>query len=394
MYCCVIANWFIDKNFSVIFAAGRAQNGELAVEMPLIGILSKRPRVTILDLGDVNDSYLIGDKWIAKLKELERDHVPEWTILPTGDEIQGSPRTPGDEDGSGRRTVKRAAIFIRMDHCYLRDYTHGNLVRRLRYYYNWRRDRHKKNSYFKEKIWRCLGLDIAFSTNPDFLKEVGTPRFRYLPDIYRAWGFELTVEDKRVNDLCANYRDFLSRHPGKEVLLYHGSRSARKGYDKLLYLATQESDTLFVSCFWPSIESGIPFRHDVNKMRTELERQGRIFEIESPFLPENIFFELLYSSCNFLLLPYDDFYGLSGNMMRAAASGKPALVPSIGYLASMVKKFRMGLVYRNNDYADFRRQFKRLRKDFHSYSENARQYGSGFDKEKIYAALESAFIES
>ena len=388
IYCCVISDWFLRSGFSVILAAGRSDNNEPAVMMPLIGALAERDEVMVLDLGDTTNSDLIPGRWVNVLRAVEDRFSPEWTFLPTGDELRISLGGLGDAPGSDK--VRRAAVFIHSDHCYPHDSSHKRLFLRPYHWVRWRVYQVKENLYFTDRVWSSLGLSVAFSTNPDCFRKATSPRFYYLPEVYHAWGFDHLKEQTQIRQLCLEYRDFLATHPGKDVLLYYGGWAARRGYDELLHLASTEPNTLFVSCGRPTASD--QFRYDVRSLRSELRRQDRIFEVELPFLPENEFFELLYKSCNFILLPYNNFYGNSGIMVQATSFGKPVLVPSIGYMKSMVKQFGIGLTYRNNNDADFVRQFKVLRENFYKYSDNARQFGKGFDKEKVDAALAKALL--
>ena len=387
-YCCVISDWFLSSEFNVVLAAGRSAANEPAARTPLIGVLAQRPGVHVLDLGDTTNSHLIHGRWIKTLREIEERVLPEWTFFPTGDEMRISLSGFGNEPES--RTIKRAAIFISMHHCYPRDHSDEKNLSRLRSWYRWQKNMAKGRRYSRDEVWGSLGLDVAFSTNADFIRNVKDKRFYYLHEIYRAWGFELSGQQDQIQRLCEEYRSFLAKHPGKDVILYYGGWAARRGYDKLLHLVSAEPDTIFVSCGRPT--DCDDFQYDVDTLRAELKRQDRIYEVELPFMPNNEFVDLLYRSCNFVLLPYYNFYGPSGILVEAAAFGKPVLVPSVGHMNSMVKQHGIGLRYRHGDDADFVKQFRVLRKTFSKYSDSAMRYGESFTREKIHEALASALL--
>jgi len=179
----------------------------------------------------------------------------------------------------------------------------------------------------------------------------------------------------------------------RRVILYFGGRCARRGYDKLLHLCSLESDTVFVSCGRPT-PSDEAFKYDVSALREALQKEGRIFEVDTPFLPDNAFTDMLFNSAPFVLLPYDDFMGSSGVLVQAASYGKPVLVADLGHMGSLVKRGRIGLCYKNRDEADFLRLYRILCDTAPHYIEQARVFAESYSSREIDAHLSRCLLGS
>jgi glycosyltransferase involved in cell wall biosynthesis len=390
-YCCVVSDWFLRNGFTVVLAAGRLQDGIPAVDSLIIRDLSNRAGVIILDLGDTVGSHLERSKWVRLLLDLEKRFTPEWTFLPTGDELRIS--LSGMGNGRTSQRTKRAAIFISANHLYPRyprDLSIHSLLKRPVRWLRWLRDRYREHVLLRDYTIPDMGLDLLLHTNQDFQFLLGNGRFHYIPEIYRCWGFDMQTGQAEISKWQAAYQQFLAKHPGKEVVLFYGIRAARKGYDELLRLTLNVPDTLFVSCGRPSGDNR--FDYDVDSMRSDLSAQGRIFEMDLPFLPHNDFEDFLFSTCNFITMPYRDWYGLSGVMHQAAKAAKPVLVPDTGYFSSMVTRSGIGMTYCHKDYADLSRRFEMMRRSYRKYIEPARRFALGFELEKVHSALADALM--
>jgi len=386
IHCCVVSDWFLRFNFIVLLAVGRCPNGERAIAMPLIKYLSRKANIIILDLGNINEQILVPGSLVDPLSRIENDFSPEWTFLLSGDQVRDCLK------GLGKRNkgIKRAALFITSGYFYRFDCSQQIFLRRIYKRFRWELHRFKENIYFKNIVWDHLGLKLAFSVDPIFIKELRDKRFHYIPDIYRTWDNDVSDFQILIRKLKSKYNVFLERHPKKEVILFFGTRSRYKGYDKLLFLAANHPDTIFVSCGRP-LENEKYF-YDIERLKLELEQQGRIFEVNIPFLSHNDFFEHLFHSCNFMVFPYDDFYRPSGIMVQATSFGKPVIVPSVGYMNHMVDEYNVGLTYKNNDIVDLFRKFNIIKKEYFKYSENALNFSKNFSRENIDGALSKGFF--
>lgn len=388
VYCCVIADWFRQSGYDVILAVGRGPDGVLATETQLIGMLASRPGVKVLDLGLSDESQTVGE-WVPMVRDLEQRYSPTWTVFPTGDEIRLLAKDLGVPSCNA---IKRAAVFIRGDWLYKRDFSrYPHLMRPYRWA-RWQAHRLREMIALRWDIWGNLGLALAFHTNEDFpFKWMGS-RFYHLPEIFSAWGFPENADSPLTQRLMDEYQAFLADHTDKQIILYYGGWQARRGYDVLLSLASETKDTVFVSVGRPTADNA--FHYNIAELRAQLGAEGRLFEVEVPFLPKNGFVDFLYQSCDFVLLPYSDFYGLSGILQEAASFGKPVLVPDTGYMGSIVAKREIGMTYRHRDEVHFRQQFGVLRRAYTEYKEAATLFSKEFGLEKVHAALAKAFVGS
>lgn len=385
-YCCVLAGWFLRAGRRVVLAAGCDEDGQPAGKTPLIGTLAQDPQVTLIDLGDTTDSHRIPKRWVSSLREIEERYHPEWTILPTGEEA----RVALDGLGQGAEgRVKRVAIFDRTSRCYPRDLRGEKMIWRMVRWFRWQLSQFQDDYHFRHAVWSNMGLHSILYTNPDFPQKTRDARYTYLPEIYRAWGFEGSGTPERGDRLRRKYRTFLEQHDGKEVLLYFGGWAARRGYDELLKVAVGEPDAVFVSCGRPTRDQS--FQYNVTELRERLRMENRLFEVELPFSPEDAFIDTLYDSCRYVLLPYRHFYNVSGTMIQAASYGKPVLVPDIGYMGSMTRRHGLGMVYRHGDNEDLVHQWDLLRRHFARYEANARAFGASFGRESLEAAFRTTF---
>jgi len=388
-HCCVYALWFRDRGYQATLAAGRDANGTPAVDTPVIGALAKYPGIEVHDLGDTTGSHLQWRRWVETLLSLESRLAPAWTLLPTGDEIRRSLHGLGTERRS--QGLRRAGTFIGGHHIYPRDFRHGPLWKRPHRWVLTKRWARREEAFFRVGVWDSLGLDVALATNPDLVSSIADPRYHYLPDLYRAWGLDQAAPVELVERLSTSFRAFLDRQGGRQIVLYFGSWQARRGYDVLLQIVAKRPDTVFVGCGRPFPDNR--FLHPVSELKQQLLDEDRVFEVEIPFFPENSFVDLLFSSAQFVALPYREFYGNSGSLVQATAYGLPVLVPDIGYLASMVQRRGIGLTYRHRSEEDFERQFSIMTRDHALYSGAAAAFGREFDRRAVSRALSVAFDE-
>ena len=79
-------------------------------------------------------------------------------------------------------------------------------------------------------------------------------------------------------------------------------------------------------------------------------------------------------------------------MVQAASFGKPVLVPSVGYMNSMVAKHKIGLTFRHKDDTHFYHQFGVLRDSFGLYTDAAARFGQRFTLDNVEAALAQALL--
>lgn len=249
--------------------------------------------------------------------------------------------------------------------------------------------RYQQRHYFKRKVNESLGLDLILATDENAVSALCHPRIRYFPEIYRAWGSDRGAELPEIGRARQAYAEFLGLHQGMDVLLYYGGRFLRRGYDSLLELAAECEDTVFISVGRDYPGNMLPEAAVIG--RNKLIEQNRIFQWDLPFLPENSLVDDLFRSAPYVVLPYRNFYGLSGSLFQATSYGCPVLVPDIGYMGVTVRRYGAGLTYHHLDMQHFRHQFDKLRHHPVRFRENAFCLSRRVDEKEIFTALTEIF---
>lgn len=386
-YAAVIGDWFRSRGWSVVAALADAEDGGPPGEVPVIKQLLEGGAARLIHLGDASNDKGGAGYWVKTLRKIEDEVRPGWTVLVVGDQCRVTLRGLGDA-GVANGT-QRAAIFIYVSHVYPPSINGLSFPDKLMTGLRWVRNYRRQQGYFRRTVWRTLGLDRILTTNGDFQQRAGDARIRLIPEIYKAWGFDMEEEDPGIEQLRKDYRSFLEKHQGREVILYYGTRFARRGYDTLLALVRNHEDTVFVS--FGRDADGQAFEHDVEKLRQELKAGDRLYEVKRPFLPENPFIDDLFRSARYILLPYRRWLGASGILTQAAGYGKPVLVPDIGHMASIVRRHGIGLTYAHGYDVDLYSQFGLLREKCERYAPAALEFGRSHDREHLYRALDNAF---
>jgi glycosyltransferase involved in cell wall biosynthesis len=387
VYVAVIGKWFLSMGYSVVIALTDTEDGANPIDAPVLGQLLTNQHVHLIELGNAKQDKGIPGFWVSRLRKIEDEVQPDWTILVVGDQCRQTLCGLGD---AGRPFMtRRAGIFIYVNHEYLPDLRGKSALRKMRSYLRWWLSRRNERSYFSKNVWRKLGLDKILTTNEDFWRSVDNKHINFIPEIYQAWGFDLPADDPIIERLRQDYHAFLIRNPYRDVILYYGTRFARRGYDILLALSRDHADTVFVSCGRDA--GGQAFAHDIASLRSQIKSEGRLFEVDLPFLPENSLTDDLFLSAHYVLLPYRQWYGMSGSLFQAVSYGKPVLVPDIGHMSSMVKRYGIGLTYAAVDEIDFINKFEIIRREGHKYIPATKEFASKHNQSQLSAALEKSF---
>jgi len=383
-YVAVLGRWFAETGHSVVIACGPAEGGLPASQTPILAQFLAKSGAGAIDVeGDIVQEPA---RFRARLTQLETDLNPTWTLLVNGDECVRALQGEWLRESSQRR---RAAIFIYFPHEYPLDLRAHSCLGKLRPWARHLRRRYRQRRFFKRQVWSRLGLDLILSTDENAVAALSHPQVRYLPEIYRAWGADIGPDPPEIGRARLAYAEFLGRHPGKDVLLYYGGRFRRRGYDTLLALALEHPDTTFVSVGRAGQDE--KFSEVAGLWRQQLAAQDRLFELDLPFLAENSLVDDLFRSTRLVILPYRDWYGLSGSLFQAASYGSPVLVPDIGHMAATVRRHGLGLTYRHLDLKHLRRQFDELRRDPTRFRDNALRFSRRGDEEAVFAALAAIF---
>ena len=385
-YTAVLGRWFAEAGHAVVVVCGPDEDaaGLPGSRTPILAQFLSKSRARAIDL----DKSIVREptQFRARLAQLETELNPTWTLLVNGEECVHALRGQWPRESNQRR---RAANFIYFPQEYPVDLRPYSFWDKFRPWARHLRERYRQRRFFKLKVWSQLGLDLILSMDEHAVAALSDPRVRYLPEIYRAWGTDIGPEPPEIGRARLAYAEFLRRHPGKDVLLYYGTRFMRRGYDTLLALAWEHPDTTFVSVgrAWP----GEKLTEAAGVWRQQLVAQGRLFELDIPFLPENSLVDDLFRSTRYVILPYQHWYGLSGSLLQPTYYGCPVLVPDIGSMAVAVRRYGIGLTYRHLDLKDLRRQFDEMRRDPARFRDNAQRFARRLDEKAVFAALAAIF---
>lgn len=381
-YAAVLGRWFADRGHKVVVACGPTEKEALGSQSPVLAHFIATTGLAVIDLA----REIVQDpaRFRATLTQLEVNLNPTWTLLANGDECL---RALQGEWQVGANACRRAAILIYFPNEYPLDLRALSYFKRFRPWARHLLDRYRKRRIIKNDSMARLGLDLVLTTDENVASALDHPNVRFLPEIYKAWGADISTETGETEEARLNYARFRARNSGKEVLLYYGGRYKRRGYDTLMALALENQETVFVSVGRNDpMES---FEASVGSSRQQLFAQGRLFELDIPFLPENALVDDLFRSAKYVILPYRDWYGLSGSLYQAASYGCPVIVPDIGSMGSTVRRYGIGLTYRHLDMKSLQRRFLEIRNDFQIYRDNVQQFSRRFD----YSSVSSSMID-
>ncbi len=149
---------------------------------------------------------------------------------------------------------------------------------------------------------------------------------------------------------------FLATQQGRPVVVYVGTPSARRNYERLLQLAC-DIDGCFVHCGATHDSSGYP--HDP-AARRELISRSALLE-SGAFYQDFETARATYAAARCVALPYGpEHLTSSGAMLQALMAGRPVLVPDRGLMAHRVQDFGLGLTFAPDDWQDLRAKFVKL----------------------------------
>lgn len=350
------------------------------ISSPHVAELENRKEVHAIN---VSDRLTRDTDELALIVELQREHNIDYTLFIDGDALtsiflsQMKPRRP-------KLLGRNCAIFI------LSEFLHIASLKWRQYRIPARRpDLNRK--LFHLFLFKHLNLlDFGLYSDEYVVQRAKSKKYVHLPEVGHApVKSELSPEMARLlKSAMQSYKDFLGRHPDKEVILCFGDLEARKGYDFLVRLVEENPDLVLarVGRIKPS------YRHtwDTVLKREHLLREDRIFEFEH-YINDQEFIDTLFQSINFLLLPYKAFYRTSSVMTQAMSYTLPLLVSHVGLMRQRVEKDRLGRFFRDQNYDSFVEEFKLLRSDHASYTDSIR---ACYEREYAPEAIESALAET
>ncbi len=387
VYSCVLAQWLLEQGAEVLLISGKNEDD---FPLTIISTLSSRnSNFQYIELNAISSLLQAQRSLVDILVGIEKSWEPTLTLFPTGDEIRSPLKGLGNVKNNSKQ-ICRVAIFIRNTWFYRKKTFGDYLVSPIKNgrHFLWRI---KESVWFKKKLWKELGINFAYYINPEF-KSHATDRFFYIPDIYKAWGFYEDQNSEDVSKLSADYSDFLSINREKDVVLYYGGRAARRGYDVLLSLSLRNTDTVFVDCGRDTSDSD--YKEDINVLAATLDKEGRLFKRDIPFMLENEFVGMLFNSVKYILLPYSEHYGSSGILLQAMEHGKPVVTPDIGQMRYWVENYKIGLTYKHNNLIDFENKFYEMQKTYKHFIPNTFSLIHTFDINHINEVLDKTLTSN
>jgi len=180
---------------------------------------------------------------------------------------------------------------------------------------------------------------------------------------------------------------FVGAHAAREIFVYFGTASARRGYDILLRLAERRG-ACFVHC--GRRNDADVYAWNVARLRSGLERRRDLFETDA-FVARFEGVGSVLAVAPAIVLPYRHHLGSSGVMLQTLAAGRPVLVPDVGLVARRVCNHRLGAVYDPSDDEDLDRRVDNMWARLPGESASSiRTFLSYFSPSQVEAAIVAA----
>lgn len=384
VYMSVLADVALMADWEVVFAAAFTRAGE-SVPCPHLSRYQGHSRVSFVDVTDEPDGGLgISPGSFARLVQRAGADA---TVLAHADnhlrllnsQLGGAARRlPGRRVGifiSGTNFVHRGA-HDRLPREWVRHYRH--------YPETWRR---QPTLFHRLLLPAFRLLDVALCLDEVFVGSRGEP-YRWLPDIDGTLGMRRARrQSAEAGRWRERLRPFLALNAGRPVFVYYGEAQARRGYDMLLRLAIEEGGCFIHAGRRADDEAYVP---DVTSMRRILAERCTLFET-GEYLHEFDSADVFLSAAHHVILPYRSHYGSSGVMLQALRAGLPVLVSDTGLMAHRVRLHGLGLVYRDGDWQDLRRQNAVLSKiDAAGFRGPIERFLEYFSEDRIVSAIRGA----
>jgi len=222
-------------------------------------------------------------------------------------------------------------------------------------------NRKDTDRYFYEQVLlRARTVDAVIVKDERIADRFGPPVF-WMPEIYRI--FDQLPEERRGPDyerFAGPVSDYAARAGEKNVLLYFGSGAWYKGYDYFLRLAQQDPGTFALHAGAPDRrEPGKTYTCDVELIRQDLLRQGRLFETNA-FVESQDLVDLLFSSIGRFVSTHRLTLS-SGTTLQALEVGTPVLTPDTGLVGWRTRSSGLGSVYAYEDIDDLAEKWNAVR---------------------------------
>jgi len=367
-YCRVLSRALLDAGHRVAIAAP-SDAADWRTRWPLLRPLADEPRARAVDtrtFGGLETGELTAEQMLLIQQECRADA----TLFVHADSFADQFRRMA-AGGAPRLRGRVCAIFARTSEWYpgedaytgVREPWIGPTLRRT--VGRWKRAllaRASSSRYFFEHIVLGRRLVDALIVKDERITERYGPPVYWMPEIYRV--FDVRDDERRGPDwdrFAEPMRRYMERAGPRDLLLYFGTGAWYKGYDLFLRLARSCPDTFALHAGAPDArEPGKPYACDIEALRAELLREGRLFEtrafVESDDLIKMAFdgIERFVSTHRLTLT--------SGTVLQALEHDKPALTPDTGLVGWRTRTAGLGTVYRYQDIADLTARWNEARR--------------------------------
>ncbi|HOO21852.1 MAG TPA: hypothetical protein PLJ99_00080 [Kiritimatiellia bacterium] len=365
VYARAIAGFLLEAGYEVRVATA-AGKGEWAARWPILRALAEDGRVQGLDSRTTAGSG--SGEWTAEqLLAAQRDCRADATLLIDGDAFAAQFRRIAAGEAP-RLQGRICAIFGRTSewcpgedpYTGLREPWIGPTLRRT--LGRMRRAIHQRGDsprrFFERDILGRRVVDAVIVKDERILRHHGPP-VHWMPEIYRV--FDPRPEERRGADwerFAEPVQRFVARAGAENVLLFFGAAAWYKGYDLFLKLARDESSTFALHAG----ARGTPdprYGCDLEPLRQELLRQGRLFEADT-FVSSGDLMDLLFGGIARFVSTHRLTLS-SATMLQALEKGKPVLAPATGLVGWRTREFGLGATYAYADSADFLTSWRRFK---------------------------------
>ena len=355
IYCRVIARALLDAGHPVAIASA-ANLADWQTRWPALRPLADEPRVSCIDvrqptgtvsglltaeqLGQVQKAcdadatlFVDGDAFADQFRRLAAREAPRLRGRVCAIFSGASEWMPGEDPYTGRREPVFGPTLRR---------TLGRAKRALF-------ARRKSVGYFYEQLLvKRRSVDALIVKDERIPQRFGPP-VHWMPEIYRV--FDVMPGERRLPDwdrFAEPIQRYMQQAGADNVLLYFGTGAWYKGYDWFLQLAQQVPGTFALHAGAPDRrEPGKPYSCDVEAVRQDLLRQGRLFETQA-FIESGDLIALLFSSIARFVSTHRLTLS-SGTALQALEKGKPVLTPDAGLVGWRTREYRLGATYAYGD---------------------------------------------
>ena len=401
VYCRVIADALADQPCELILAMGFTDEIGLVQSADLHPLQGRerlqlvdtrehsrvgRPHLSAEELVALQDAFKIdttlfieADKSNEEFRRIASGKAPRLRGRTLGIFANTAEWYPGEDSFTGERKTLRARTLRT---------TLGNIKRAI---FN----RRNTPKYFYEHI--VIGqhvLDEILVKDERLAQWRGKP-VSWMPEISRPVAAPESAEEsadyaRRENELDS----FLKANAGREPVLYFGDAAYYKGYDLFLeFIArTQHTCAIHAGRTYDATQRSY-FRCDVEELRAQLRREGRLLETNDYVHSERL--KRLYFSSPRLYLTTHRLALSSSTVIQAIELGKPVLVPDRGLLGHRVRTQGLGGVYAYEDIADLQRQANALwRTDLSRFAAATRNFWQSFSDEAVRSFFVRTLVEA